>query len=147
MDKLWFLLLAGYLMAVWAAGKRNAAGAALCFLDGVYLAMLCFAVLPPAMGSVHFWGAAGCAGAGVAAGLLAETYLPWDKALRRAVFLVLTAAVFFSWELPVFPLAFFGGMGLYHASAGIVPEPLGIGRALCGAGGFLAGVFLFSPLL
>lgn len=147
MEGLWFLLLAGYLIAVWAAEKRKGARAALCFLEGAYLAMLCFAVLPPAMGSVHFWGAAGCAGAGVAAGLLAEKYLPWDKALRKAVFLLLTAAVFFSWALPVFPLAFFGGMGLYHASAGIFSEPLGIGRALCGAGGFLVGVLLFSPLL
>ena len=59
----------------------------------------------------------------------------------------LTAAVCFSWEIPVFPLAFLGGVGLYHASAGILPEPVSIRNALFSAGGFLVGVFLFSPLL
>ena len=80
-------------------------------------------------------------------GFLAEKYLPWDVLLRRALFLFLTAAVCFSWEIPVFPLAFLGGVGLYHASAGILPEPVSIRNALFSAGGFLAGVFLFSPLL
>ena len=47
----------------------------------------------------------------------------------------------------IFPLAFLGGVGLYHASAGILPEPVSIRNALFSAGGFLAGVFLFSPLL
>lgn len=109
--------------------------------------MLCFAVLPPAMSTAQFWGAAGCAAVGVGAGLLAENYLPWDALLRRVLFLFLTAAVCFSLEIPVFPLAFLGGMGLYHASAGIFPEPVSIRNALFSAGGFLLGVFLFSPLL
>ena len=43
--------------------------------------------------------------------------------------------------------ALLGGVGLYHASAGILPEPVSIRNALFSAGGFLAGVFLFSPLL
>ena len=136
------LLLVGYLMMIRTAERRNAAGAVLCFLEGAYLAMLCFAVLPPAMGTARFWGAAGCG-----TGLLEEKYLPWDVLLRRALFLFLTAAVCFSWEIPVFPLAFLGGVGLYHASAGILPEPVSIRNALFSAGGFLAGVFLFSPLL
>ena len=139
-------------MVIRTAERRNAAGAVLCFLEGAYLAMLCFAVLPSAMGTARFWGAAGCAAAGCAAagcgtGFLAEKYLPWDVLLRRALFLFLTAAVCFSWEIPVFPLAFLGGVGLYHASAGILPEPVSIRNALFSAGGFLAGVFLFSPLL
>lgn len=147
MERLRFLLLVGYLIAIRTAGKRNGANAVLCFLEGAYLAMLCFAVLPPAMGSVHFWGAAGCAAVGVAAGLLAEKHLPWETRLRRVLFLFLTAAVCFSWELPVFLLAFLGGMGLYHASAEILPEPVSVRQALFSAGGFLLGVFLFSPLL
>lgn len=110
------LLLVGYLMVIRTAERRNAAVAVLCFLEGAYLAMLCFAVLPPAMGTARFWGAAGCAAAGCGTGLLAEKYLPWDVLLRRALFLFLTAAVCFSWEIPVFPLAFLGGVGLYHAS-------------------------------
>ena len=142
MEKVWVLLLVGYLMVIRTAERRNAAGAVLCFLEGAYLAMLCFAVLPPAMGAARFWGAAGCG-----TGLLAEKYLPWDVLLRRALFLFLTAAVCFSWEIPVFPLAFLGGVGLYHASAGILPEPVSIRNALFSAGGFLVGVFLFSPLL
>ena len=142
MEKVWVLLLVGYLMMIRTAERRNAAGAVLCFLEGAYLAMLCFAVLPPAMGAARFWGAAGCG-----TGFLAEKYLPWDVLLRRALFLFLTAAVCFSWEIPVFPLAFLGGVGLYHASAGILPEPVSIRNALFSTGGFLAGVFLFSPLL
>lgn len=142
MEKVWVLLLVGYLMMIRTAERRNAAGAVLCFLEGAYLAMLCFAVLPPAMGAARFWGAAGCG-----TGFLAEKYLPWDVLLRRALFLFLTAAVCFSWEIPVFPLAFLGGVGLYHASAGILPEPVSIRNALFSVGGFLAGVFLFSPLL
>ena len=141
MEKVWVLLLVGYLMVIRTAERRNAAGAVLCFLEGAYLAMLCFAVLPPAMGAARFWGAAGCAAAGCGTGLLA------DVLLRRALFLFLTAAVCFSWEIPVFPLALLGGVGLYHASAGILPEPVSIRNALFSAGGFLAGVFLFSPLL
>ncbi len=147
MEMVWVLLLVGYLITIRTAEKRNSAHAVLCFLEGAYLAMLSFAVLPPAMGSAQFWGAAGCAAAGVGAGLLGEKYLPWDMLLRRALFLFLTAAVCFSWEIPVFPLAFLGGMGLYHASAGIFPEPVSIRNALFSAGGFLLGVFLFSPLL
>ena len=147
MEKVWVLLLVGYLMMIRTAERRNAAGAVLCFLEGAYLAMLCFAVLPSAMGTARFWGAAGCAAAGCGTGFLAEKYLPWDVLLRRALFLFLTAAVCFSWESPVFPLAFLGGVGLYHASAGILPEPVSIRNALFSAGGFLAGVFLFSPLL
>ena len=108
MEKVWVLLLVGYLMMIRTAERRNAAGAVLCFLEGAYLAMLCFAVLPPAMGAARFWGAAGCAAAGCGTGLLAEKYLPWDVLLRRALFLFLTAAVCFSWEIPVFPLAFLG---------------------------------------
>ena len=149
MEKVWVLLLVGYLMMIRTAERRNAAGAVLCFLEGAYLAMLCFAVLPPAIciiGSIVGI-AAGCAAAGCGTGLLAEKYLPWDVLLRRALFLFLTAAVCFSWEIPVFPLAFLGGVGLYHASAGILPEPVSIRNALFSAGGFLAGVFLFSPLL
>ena len=147
MEMVWVLLLVGYLMMIRTAEKRQSACAVLCFLEGTYLAMLCFAVLPPAMGAAQFWGAAGFAAAGIGAGLLAEKYLPWDVLLRRALFLFLTAAVCFSWEMPVFLLAFLGGMGLYHASAGIFPEPVSIRNALFSAGGFLLGVFLFSPLL
>lgn len=64
-------------------------------------------------------------------------------ALRRALFLFLTAAVCFSWEIPVFPLAFLGGVGLYHASAGILPEPVSIRNALFSAVGFLREYFSF----
>ena len=55
MEKVWVLLLVGYLMMIRTAERRNAAGAVLCFLEGAYLAMLCFAVLPPAMGAARFW--------------------------------------------------------------------------------------------
>lgn len=148
----WLLLSGGYLMFTWAARKRSSAEAALCFLDGVYLAMLCFAILPMAMETAFFYGAAVSSAVGVAAGLLAEKYLPWEKALRTMLFLGLTTALFLleGKELPLYqiiPLAFLGGMGLYHASAGILPEPVRISRAFLSAAGFLLGTVFFSPLL
>lgn len=141
------LLLVGYLMMIRTAERRNAAGAVLCFLEGAYLAMLCFAVLPPAM--VRRGSGVRQAVRRPAAGrdFWQRNIFHGDVLLRRALFLFLTAAVCFSWEIPVFPLAFLGGVGLYHASAGILPEPVSIRNALFSAGGFLAGVFLFSPLL
>ena len=87
MEKVWVLLLVGYLLVIRTAERRNAAGAVLCFWRGAYLAMLCFAVWPPAMGAARFWGAAGCAAAGCGTGFLVEKYLPWDVLLRRALFL------------------------------------------------------------
>ena len=41
MEKVWVLLLVGYLMMIRTAEGRNAAGSVLCFLEGAYLEMLC----------------------------------------------------------------------------------------------------------
>ena len=40
--------------------------------------------------------------------------------------------------------SFCGGMGLYHASAGIIPEQIAIGKALMSGAGFLCGTLLFA---
>ncbi|MGN0136510.1 hypothetical protein [Anaerotignum sp.] len=149
---IWFLFCGGYLVSAWAAKKRDSAEAALCFFDGIYLAMLCFAILPLAMGNAFFYGAAALSAVGVALGLLAEKRISMEKALQTAILIGLTTALFFlaGKELTCMEavfLALFGGMGLYHASAGVLPEPIRIGRALLSAGGFLLGTIYFSPIL
>ena len=149
---IWLLLSGAYLMFTWAAGRRGFAEAALCFFDGIYLAMLCFALLPLAMEAAFFYQAAACAAMGVALGLLTEGRLPKENALRAVLFAALAAAFYLLqgkelvWAEAVL-LAFFGGMGLYHASAGILPEPVCIRKAILSAGGFLLGAVYFSPLL
>ena len=137
----WLVLVMGYGLFTWAAGKFSKA--ALSFLDGGYLAFLCFAVLPHAMGTEHFFLAAGAAGIGVAAGLFLEE----KKKLPAVVFAIVTGCQLF-WNEPlsfkeILFLAFFGGMGLYHASAGIIPDKIEIRKALISGAGFLSGTFLF----
>lgn len=151
-DTIWLLLCGGYLISTWAAKRRSTAEAALCFFDGVYLAMLCFAVLPMAMGTAYFYGAAALSAVGVALGLLAEKRISKEKVLRTVLFIGLTTAFFLleGKELTltaVAPLALLAGMGLYHACGGILPEPIRIGKALLSAAGFLLGTIFFSPLL
>ena len=85
MEKVWVLLLVGYLMVIRTAERRNAAGAVLCFLEGAYLAMLCFAVLPPAMGAARFWGAAGCAAAFVIGLAVGESFVMQTDIMLIAV--------------------------------------------------------------
>ena len=143
---LWLILVVGYGFLTWAAEKRNFARAALCFLDGGYLAFLCFALLPRAMGTENFFSSAVAAGMGVLAGL----WLEQKKGLPVLVFAIVTGCHFL-WCDPlslreILFLAFFGGMGLYHASAGIIPNKIEIGRALFSGAGFLFGTFLFIGL-
>ena len=111
---LWLVLVLGYGLFTWAAGKFSKA--ALSFLDGGYLAFLCFAVLPHAMGMEHFFLAAGAAGIGVTAAL----FLEGKKKLPPLVFAIVTGCQLF-WSEPlslreILFLAFFGGMGLYFLS-------------------------------
>ena len=140
---LWLSLVVGYGVFIWAAEKRNFAGAALCFWDGGYLAFLCFALLPCVMGTEAFFLSAALAGAGVFLGVRLEE----KKVFRLLVFVLLTGSHFFrlcSFSLEeVLLLSCFGGMGLYHASAGIIPDEPDIGKGLLSGTGFLAGTFLF----
>lgn len=136
------LWIGGYGGCIWAAKKRRAAAAALCFWDGLYLAFVCFAVLPPALETLYFYAAAAAAGLGVAAGFLAEGTRLGGRAVRWAVFAGLSAfcAVLPASAGAVLLRAALGGVGLYHASCGIVPEEICIGRAFLSAAGFLLGV-------
>ena len=138
---LWLVLVVGYGLLSWAAG--NFSKAALSFLDGGYLAFLSFAVLPHAMGTEHFYLAALAAGAGVLAGVRLE----YRTKLPVLIFAIVTGCQVL-WSEPlslreILFLAFFGGMGLYHASAGIIPDKIEIGKALLSGAGFLIGTFLF----
>ena len=140
---LWLVLVMGYGLLSWAAEKRSFARAALCFLNGGYLAFLCFAVLPTAMGTVYFFPAAGAAAVGVLAGFRFEEKMKAEF----LVFLIVTGCQVF-WQPPyllreILLLSCLGGMGLYHASAGIIPEKIEIEKALLSGAGFLAGTFLF----
>lgn len=139
---LWLVLVMGYGLFTWAAGKFSKA--VLSFLDGGYLAFLCFAVLPHAMGTAHFFLASFAAGMGVLAGL----WLEGKQKVSAFVFAIVTGCQLF-WGEPlafreILFLAFFGGMGLYHASLGIIPDKIEIGKALLSGAGFLTGTFLFS---
>ena len=137
----WLVLVTGYGFFTWAAG--NFSKAALSFLDGGYLAYLCFVALSDAMGTEYFFSAAFAAGVGVLVGLWLEN----RKKLPVLVFAIVTGCQLFSGEVLSLPeilfLAFIGGMGLYHASAGIIPDQIEIGKALLSGAGFLAGTFLF----
>ena len=143
---LWLILAAGYGFLTWAAEKRNFAKAALCFLDGCYLAFLCFTLLPYVMGTEFFFLSAAAAGMGVLAGL----WLEGKKYLPVLVFMMATGCRCL-WGMPlsleqILFLSFLGGMGLYHASAGIIPDKIEIGTALCSGVGFLFGTFLYGGL-
>lgn len=138
---LWLVLVMGYGLFTWAAGKFSKA--ALSFLNGGYLAFLCFAVLPHTMGTAHFYLVAFVAGSGVLTGLWQEE----RRWLSLLVFAIVTGCQLF-WSEPlslkeILFLAFFGGMGLYHASSGIIPDQIEIGKALASGAGFLGGTFLF----
>ena len=124
-----------------AAGRKSQA--ALCFWNGGYLAFLCFAFLPAAMETEWFFAAAAMAGAGVAAGVRLERY-------TRLIPIVFAVVVFSSLFLrgifslqETLVLSFLGGMGLYHASSGVISDKPEIGKALLSGAGFLVGTFLF----
>ena len=138
----WLVLVMGYGFFKRAAGEFSQA--VLCFLDGGYLAFLCFAILPSAMETEHFFMAATAAGAGVVMSFLTEKY----RILPVAVFaLIVFAFLFWQGNLSqpqVLLLSFCGGMGLYHASAGIIPEKVEVGKALLSGAGFLGGTILFA---
>ena len=156
MTHLSFLILCGgYGFFTWAAGRRRPfAEAALCFLDGGYLAMLCFAILPLAMETPFFYGAALLSALGIVAGLLLERKFA-GRCLSAVLFMALTVFYFRQGKVEgmgkALVLAFFGGMGLYHACAGILPEPIlskdRIAGALLSGGGFLLGTVYFAELL
>lgn len=143
---LWLILVAGYGFFTWAAEKRTFAKAALCFWDGGYLAFLCFALLLHVMGTEHFFLSTAAVGGGVLIGL----WLERRKKLPVFIFCIVTGCQIL-WIDPLslretLFLAFFGGMGLYYASAGIIPDKIEIGKALFSGAGFLFGTFLFIGL-
>ena len=152
---LWLILCGGYGGLLWAAKRRRSAGAALSFLDGFYLALLCFALLPCAMGTERFYEAAAASVLGVGAGFLLEKREKWHKALRLMLFAALTAFCLLHTggiaPLAAVALAFFGGMGLYHACAGILPEDVPprerIAEALLAGLGFFLGTICFAGLI
>ena len=142
MYMVWLDLVMGYGFFKRSAGEFSQA--VLCFLDGGYLAFLCFAILPSAMETEHFFMAAAAAGTGVAVSFLTEKY----RRLPMAVFALIVFAFLFWQEnlsqSEVLLLSFCGGMGLYHASAGIIPEKVEVGKALLSGAGFLSGTILFA---
>lgn len=149
-DCIWLLLGGGYWMAQGAARRWKAADAALCLFDGIFLALLCFAVLPLAMETAFFYGAAGCAAAGVAAGFLTEKRLPVNGGMRCLLFCGLSLAVCQlqnSRTQGLLFLAFWGGFALYQVTAAILPEEVSIRCAICSGSGFLLGTLLFASLL
>ncbi len=150
MEKLfWFVLCGGYWLLMWMTKrKKNVAKAALCFLDGFYLGLICFGILPLAMETPFFYGAVLFSGLGVLAGVFLEKRVGGSGS--ALLFTVLTLAYFGIGERigreQAFLLAFFGGIGLYRACAGIVPDQVRISRALLSGGGFLMSVIAFAGI-
>ncbi|NLK37286.1 MAG: hypothetical protein GX299_04310 [Epulopiscium sp.] len=130
------------------------------FFDGLMLAFLCFSLLPVVLEEGHF--AVGVAGIllGVLLGAVAEqkTLFFWEKNIRRDF---LHSASFFiavllgHWHIPperngilVYSIvvAFFGGLLLFIACGGILPEDSSKkNQLLCALGGFIGfilGVFV-----
>lgn len=152
---IWLLLCGGYGGFLWAAKKRiSSAEAALCFFDGIYLALLCLALLPRILGTAAFYPAAAAALCGIGIGFLAE------RRMGRSAFWALLFALLSGIELlycgqitgkTAVLLACCGGIGLYHACAGILPEGIHpaehIGGALLSGGGFLLGTLYFAFFL
>ena len=129
-------------------GRGSKAGRfALFFMDGLFLGILAFGILPKAMEAHCFYGGVSFAVAGVLLGFLSEKKTA-ERRTGLAVFLtVLGAAVLFlPWETRKL-LGLFGGLGLYFASAGILPEGLSFREQLLymlsSGGGFLTAVAYF----
>ena len=120
---LWLALVMGYGLFTWAAEKRTFAKAALCFLDGGYLAFLCFALLPHVMGTAYFFLSAAAAGVGV----LVSLRLEGRKILSVLILWIVTGCQLL-WQDPlsfreVLLLAFFGGLEIF--CLGIIGEYIG----------------------
>lgn len=149
----WLFACAVYWLWTWrgrqASGVRG-------FLHGVFLGLLCFGILPPLMETPFFYGAALCALGGAAAGA-------WLEEKREKQFLWLSILLFTAfgllwiWEgkaggvLPApFFRAFLGGMALYAACCGILPEEGSpqekIRPAIGGGIGFLLAAIFFAGM-
>ena len=120
-----------------AAEGRKYAEAALCFWNGGYLAFLCLAFLPECMGVLP---AAAVAGLGILLGL----WLEKRKYFPVLVFAGILGCVMLMPSFPMYGKALLGGMGLYHASVGILPEEPQIGKAFLSGAGFLLGTLFFA---
>lgn len=145
MTKVWLIPAIGYGLFSWAARKRRFAEAALSFWNGGYLAFLSFAALPAVMGTDFFYAAAAAAGAGILVGVALEEKCSF---LPSVIFAAVTGGELVAKEgaAVVLLFAFLGGMGLFHASCGILPEKVEIKKAVLSGGGFLTGTILFAAI-
>lgn len=145
MTKVWLIPAAGYGLFSWAAKKRRFAEAVLSFWNGGYLAFLCFAALPAVMETDFFYAAAAAAGVGILVGVALEEKCGF---LPSVIFAAVTGGELLTKEggAVILLFAFLGGMGLFHASCGILPEKIEIGKAVLSGGGFLIGTILFAAI-
>lgn len=150
---LWLAACVGY--CIWAAKGRRAS-VLQGILHGLFLGLLCFGILPPAMEMPLFYGAAACSVCGAATGVWLENRMGcrgfWFTA---PLFMALT--LLWLWQEKTgggirFPFceAFFGGIGLYAACCGVLPED-GTARdklrpAVGGGIGFLLSAALFAVM-
>lgn len=144
---LWLAVPVYWLVLLAAHRRKNAYALPFRFLEGVCLAFVSFSFLP----SVFLKGVA-LAGLGATLGILSGIFLEqklWGLGWRREVYVAIIFTLFF----PVVRLAIpfvllqgiFGGLGLYAASSGLLPEggkveemiPTAVGGVL----GFLVGAW------
>lgn len=147
----WLAVCAGYWL--WAAkGRRSTFLQGL--LHGFFLGALCFGILPPVMEMPLFYAAAVCSVCGTAAGVWLEE--KWGERNSILTALLFTALILL-WCGKIGGslqylccIAFFGGMGLYAACCGILPED-GAMRdrlrpAVGGCAGFLISAAIFAQI-
>lgn len=147
----WLAVCAGYWL--WGVkGRRNTLLQGV--LHGFFLGLLCFGILPPVMETPLFCATAICSVCGAAAGAWLEE--KWGERSSLPAALLFTALTLL-WRGGIggslqflCGIAFFGGMGLYAACCGVLPEDgamwVRLRPAVGGCAGFLLSAAIFAEI-
>lgn len=124
------------------------------FIEGYFLAYLCFCYLPIAFAEGKFFQAGICALAGIGLGAMVSNKMQKKNyavcTYRLFVFFTVVVAYYILASmqdiLPRLAFALLGGVGLYGANEGLLPEDVGLNEMVySGVGGilgFLLGIFM-----
>lgn len=124
------------------------------FIEGYFLAYLCFSYLPIAFAEGKFFQAGICALAGIGLGAvlsgIAQKRNHAVCAYRLLVFFIVVISYYalanMQTALPRLAFALLGGVGLYGANEGLLPEDVALNEMIySGIGGilgFLFGIFI-----
>ena len=161
-DKMRRLLFAGILFWIWSLTafgkeKRVIFDFGFSYFDGIAIGLLCMVILPVAFGESVFW----LGVLGIICGVFTTCVLEYYKknwVAQQWLHSVMVSILVWFWifgkeikggEIPLFPfwVAFFGGVGLFLACDGVLPEGKekreGFFRGLGGMCGFLTTMVFF----